>query len=436
MQARDPKGYYAQLGVAHTASAAEIKQAFRRLAMQGHPDRNPSTAAEETFKQLVQAYEALHHPVKRAAYDAQCIDIPAAATGSRPSKVLDPIVCVSCGRIPIQPKYVIFYEVISLIITTICSPIQGIYCRKCADQRVLRATFLTCLLGWWGIPWGPFYTVQALVHNLFGGRRPREANARLLAYQARYFASIGRMFLARSLATMALELSADQRLLASLQPLLSSAEERLGHRPMSRLKHEWESRGRAFLVQSVVLLCVTSAGVLLFVESNPVFQRLLMALHPDQENVQATGRATPEIPPAVPLGRLDEVEPRASLSAQPPQEHPVPAPQAWYITATALRLRAGPGLDYNVLGVLERFETVTVIGESVRGEWIPVQTSSGTAGFVSRQYLTEGPGSTAKRQWCQEQQDLLARGNTQAMQRNAVRQSDCSELLQNAQHRR
>ena len=166
MQARDPKGYYAQLGVAHTASAAEIKQAFRRLAMQVHPDRNPSTAAEETFKQLVQAYEALHHPVKRAAYDAQCIDIPAAAAGSRPSKVFDPIVCVSCGRIPIQPKYVIFYEVISLIITTIRSPIQGIYCRKCADQRVLRATFLTCLLGWWGIPWGPFYTVHALVHNL------------------------------------------------------------------------------------------------------------------------------------------------------------------------------------------------------------------------------------------------------------------------------
>ena len=168
------------------------------------------------------------------------------------------------------------------------------------------------------------------------------------------------MFLARSLATMALELSADQRLLASLQPLLSSAEERLRHHPMSRLKHEWESRGSAFLVQSVVLLCVTSAGVLLFVESNPVFQRLIMALHRDQENVQAIGRATPETPPAVPLGRLDEVEPRASLSSQPPQEHPVPAPQAWYITATSLRLRAGPGLDYNVLGVLERFETVTV----------------------------------------------------------------------------
>ena len=114
----------------------------------------------------------------------------------------------------------------------------------------------------------------------------------------------------------------------------------------------------------------------------------------------------------------------------------MPAPQAWYITATSLRLRSGPGLDYNVLGVLERFETVTVTGEPVRGEWVPVQTSSGTAGFVSRQYLTAGPGSTAKRLWCQEQQDLLALGNTQAVQKKAVWPSECPVLLQNAQHRR
>jgi uncharacterized protein YgiM (DUF1202 family) len=437
MQARDPKGYYAQLGVAHTASAAEIKQAFRRLAMQAHPDRHPSTAAQETFKQLVQAYEALRHPVKRAAYDAQCIDIPAAAAaGGKPSKVLEPIVCVSCRRIPIQPKYVIFYEVISLIVTTIRSPIQGIYCRKCADQRVLRATFLTCLLGWWGIPWGPFYTVHALVHNLLGGSRPGDTNARLLAYQARYFASTGRTFLARSLATMALELSADQRLSASLRPLLSAAEEGLSRRPMSRIKHAWESRGSAFLVQSALLLGLPSAVVWLYVWSNPVLQRPMMALHRNQENVQAIGLATPETPPAVPLGPAAEVEPRVSPSPQPPQEHPMPATQAWYITATSLRLRAGPGLDYNVLGVLERFETVTVTGEPVRGEWVPVQTRSGTAGFVSSQYLTVGPGSTAKLQWCQEQQDLFARGNTQAVQKKAVWQSDCPVLLQNAQHRR
>jgi hypothetical protein len=241
MQARDPKGYYAQLGVAQTASAAEIKQAFRRLALQVHPDRNTSAAAEETFKQLVQAHEVLSNPGKRADYDAQCIDMPQPAAGwGKPSKVLTPIVCVVCERIPIQPKYVIFYEVKSLFVTTRRTPIQGIYCRKCAGKRLRRATLVTWLLGWWGIPWGPVYTVQALVQNLLGGTKPSDTNARILGYQARYFASVGRMFLARSLAIMALELSTDHGLLASLQPFLPPSGEQRWRRPRSRRQKDWE----------------------------------------------------------------------------------------------------------------------------------------------------------------------------------------------------
>jgi uncharacterized protein YgiM (DUF1202 family) len=169
---------------------------------------------------------------------------------------------------------------------------------------------------------------------------------------------------------------------------------------------------------------------------DPVLQRPLVALHREQEKAQVIGLVTPATLPTVPLAGPDAVVPRVSAEPPPPQEQPLPAVQAWYITATSLRLRAGPGLDYNVLGVLERFETITVTGEPVRGEWVPVQTGSGTAGFVSRQYLTAGPGNTAKSQWCQEQQDLHARGNAQVVQKKARWQSDCPVLLQNAQHRR
>jgi DnaJ domain len=299
MQARDPKGYYAQLGVAHTASAAEIKQAFRRLALHVHPDRNPSAAAEETFKQLIQAHAVLSNPTKRANYDAQCVDIPQPAAGwGKQSRVLTPIVCVVCGRIPIQPKYVIFYEVKSLFVTTRRTPIQGIYCRKCADKRLLRATLVTWLLGWWGLPWGPFYTLHALVHNLLGGRQPSDTNARILGYQARYFASVGRMFLARSLALMALELSTDHGLRASLQPLLPPFGEQLGHRPRSRLKHGWELRGSAFIMQSVLLLCLSSAGMFLFAGGNPIPQSLRNVPLQNHKSAQAPTPAVPEISPA------------------------------------------------------------------------------------------------------------------------------------------
>ena len=233
MQARDPQGYYAQLGVGHTASAAEIKQVFRRLAMRMHPDRNTSAAAEEAFKQLRHAYEVLRDPVKRAAYDAQCIDLRPADIWDKLSKIFAPIACSVCRRIPIQPRYVIFYEVKSVILTTIRTPIQGVYCQRCADKRILRATVITWLCGWWGLPWGPWYTIHALAHNLLGGSRPADANARLLGYQARYFASVGKVFLARSLATRALELSTDHDLLALLKPFLSPSEELSDRRPMT-----------------------------------------------------------------------------------------------------------------------------------------------------------------------------------------------------------
>jgi curved DNA-binding protein len=66
----DFKDYYATLGVAKTATAKEIKQAFRRLARKHHPDVNPGDkSAEGRFKELNEAYEVLGDPAKRKKYD-------------------------------------------------------------------------------------------------------------------------------------------------------------------------------------------------------------------------------------------------------------------------------------------------------------------------------------------------------------------------------
>ncbi|MCP4769351.1 MAG: molecular chaperone DnaJ [Gammaproteobacteria bacterium] len=64
------RDYYEVLEVSNSASDAEIKKAFRRLAMKYHPDRNPDDAeAEANFKEAKEAFEVLSNANKRAAYD-------------------------------------------------------------------------------------------------------------------------------------------------------------------------------------------------------------------------------------------------------------------------------------------------------------------------------------------------------------------------------
>jgi len=63
------KDYYATLGVEPGAGDAEIKTAYRRLARKYHPDVSKETGAEDRFKAINEAYEALRDPQKRAAYD-------------------------------------------------------------------------------------------------------------------------------------------------------------------------------------------------------------------------------------------------------------------------------------------------------------------------------------------------------------------------------
>jgi molecular chaperone DnaJ len=64
------KDFYETLGVGRNADDAEIKKAYRKLAMKHHPDRNQDNPnAEEKFKEVKEAYEMLSDPQKRAAYD-------------------------------------------------------------------------------------------------------------------------------------------------------------------------------------------------------------------------------------------------------------------------------------------------------------------------------------------------------------------------------
>ena len=98
----DYKDYYAVLGVPKTASQADIKKAFRKLARQHHPDAKPGdSAAERKFKEVNEANEVLSDPARRKQYDElganwESVSRGAAAPGARSgSAAPDPLAATS-----------------------------------------------------------------------------------------------------------------------------------------------------------------------------------------------------------------------------------------------------------------------------------------------------------------------------------------------------
>ncbi|TVQ05871.1 MAG: J domain-containing protein [Leptolyngbya sp. DLM2.Bin27] len=270
MNRKDPAGYYDLLGVPHTAPVTEIKSAFRQKAKDLHPDKNSSPDAVRQFQHLSEAYEVLSNPDTRARYDTLYVQIPKSKTAPHHQEAPEPIVCSCCKKVTAQPRYIIFFQVTSCIILTFRTPIQGIFCPKCAESKAIESTVTTWLLGWWGLPWGLFYSVSTIFQNLFGGSKPNEVNAHLLTYQAWVFATQNKFELARAVAADAQDFArkikkADNRkVLDSIEELLYNLDTKT---PPKRLKNVWSIPNQAFCVQGSMLITAVS----LFVASSVVY---------------------------------------------------------------------------------------------------------------------------------------------------------------------
>ncbi|MBV9081806.1 MAG: J domain-containing protein [Acidobacteriaceae bacterium] len=261
---RDPCQYYRILGVDESATSDELKRAFRTKARQFHPDRNPSQEAAREFQVIAEAYRILSDSTERAKYDAQSYEpdadgVQADHVATRQQNDAEPVVCCVCHSISAQPRYVVYRYVTSLIVTR-RHAYHGIFCPECGARQAAKASLITWFFGWWGIPWGPIYSIRAIGSNMLGGIQPALNNFRVLAKQAAYFAGLGRLDVAQGLANHALYFShklpramrweqtqADRDLSLSMRALGS-----MNTPPAFSPKDSWGLGAKAFRMQSAL----------------------------------------------------------------------------------------------------------------------------------------------------------------------------------------
>lgn len=90
------------------------------------------------------------------------------------------LVCERCGKVDTSLRLTVFPWVVSIVIMSFKRAKVGIFCADCRSSERWKYIGVSALLGWWGIPFGLFWTLESLAKNAGGGEQPREQNAALL----------------------------------------------------------------------------------------------------------------------------------------------------------------------------------------------------------------------------------------------------------------
>ncbi|MDP9196245.1 MAG: hypothetical protein M3O22_05695, partial [Pseudomonadota bacterium] len=271
--------------------------------------------------------------------------------------------CSVCGVVTAQPRFIVFWSVVSFLLVSRRKGIQGVFCRACADRQALRSSFSTWIFGWWAIPRGPFIALDALLRNLMGGDQPVFDNVDVLIRQARAFAAHGRRGLARTLAETALRMARDRRQVAEVMGVQAG----LGPGKPVRIQDRWRlSGGMAFHLQFLPLMGLLLAC--LYGLSIPV--SMLWKGLGDRSAVQAVA---------------------------------VPRPgEVWHVTADNTEIRSGPTLFHPEVARVARYTTAVILPGHPDDVLQKVGITPWGPVYIERAWLAPGEGTGAWRAACRE----------------------------------
>lgn len=425
----DIKGYYSILRVSQSATRAEIRRAFRERAKELHPDTNKSQSATEEFQDVNEAHRVLSDEKSRSEYDQSCEAFeaereaerarqratqqasaqrgykPAAKAAQAERKRQNPyegtgyVHCDSCDIVTAQPRYLTYYSVVSYFVAIKRHLHKGVFCRDCADRIALKSSLKTWFAGWWSIPYGPFYTIDALVRNLLGGDRPRNKNVSILWQQAQAFNERGQYDLARACIDQAIEITRDRVDRAKLREAKDALSS--GDSDAPKIVNRWGlfgSRAFAFQLMPIMVLLVLALNL-------TILPKLLNSQEPESQTVEVDVPAKPtqnvfadarsasmdvaasEMPYLYKFIREEEQR-TAEAAAKPVAAAPEMLQVGDILMLTrSSPLRDRPSTQAKVVKDLEEDAAVT-LSYIAMSRWYLVQTMDGFTGYMQSAHLT------------------------------------------------
>lgn len=246
---------YSVLGVEKNASYDEINRAYFRLAKEFYPDINKSSEANRRMQEINTAYEILKNPEKRKQYDflhGENYTYEEQPTENY-SDYEDLFRCQRCGAVDHTLRIVQFPYVISLLFVTLRRGWAGIFCSECRKEEMAKAKIISLFLGWWGFPWGIFYTLETLFS--IEGKIPPQPNAEFLKILGLYLFSMGDNFGAKKAFEQSNEYQQDDYISTLIEKLeiMNPKERGKEKQPKPTLTFFRISLGLAFIIPIMIL---------------------------------------------------------------------------------------------------------------------------------------------------------------------------------------